>query len=171
MTTLISLFTFGVLKAPVGDAAVQGFVDRIGDVYAAADGSAGFFDRSVRNVETWEHSWGPMTAPKCTPAGVALTQLAMTLSLWRDLEAVAAFAYRGLHGEAFSKRTDWFISGPWPSYVAWWVEQGHQPSWREAAERIDLLHTQGPTPAAFSFRQPFDSTGARTRMKRWDSAP
>ncbi len=81
----IAFFTLGVLKEPVGDPVVQGFVDRIGDVYAAADGSTGFFERSVRDLQTWEHSWGPAIAPTCIPNRLALTQLAMTLSLWRDL--------------------------------------------------------------------------------------
>jgi hypothetical protein len=162
----ISFFTLGVLKAPVGDSAVQGFVDRIDNVYAAAEGSAGFVARSFRNLQTWEHSWGPVMAPKCIPDGLVLNQLAMTVSLWRDLESVAAFAYRGAHGEALSKRGDWFESGPWPSYVAWWVDEGHQPNWSEAVDHIDLLHAQGSTPAAFSFRQPFDSTGTPVIIKR-----
>ena len=58
MAKQIAFCTFGVLKAPVGDSAVQGFVDRVGDVYAAAEGSAGFFARSIRDVETWTQSWG-----------------------------------------------------------------------------------------------------------------
>jgi hypothetical protein len=60
MADRIAFFALGVLKAPVGDPQVQGFIDRLGDVYAAAEGSAGFFERSVRDVETWAHSWGPV---------------------------------------------------------------------------------------------------------------
>ncbi|GAB3788245.1 DUF3291 domain-containing protein [Dyella agri] len=161
----IAFFTFGVLKAPVGDPVVQGFVDRIGDVYAAAEGSEGFFDRSIRDVETWEHSWGPIIAPACAPAGLAMTRFAMTLSLWRDLESVAAFAYHGAHREALSKREDWAEKGPWPTYAAWWVDGQHKPNWSEAVERIDHLHVHGPTPHAFSFRKPFDAMGLPVRMK------
>lgn len=161
----IAFFTLGVLKAPVGDHVVQGFVDRIAGVYAAADGSEGFFDRSIRDVQTWEHSWGPVIVPACIPGGLALTQLAMTLSLWRDLESVAAFAYHGLHREALSQREAWFDSGSWPSYAAWWVDEQHRPNWSEAVERIDHLHLHGPTPTAFSFRKPFDPTGEPLRLK------
>lgn len=160
----IAFFTLGVLKAPVGDLVVQGFVDRIADVYAAADGSEGFFDRSVRDVQTWEHSWGPVIVPTCLPSGLPLNQLAMTLSLWRDLESVAAFAYHGVHREALSHRGDWFESGSWPSYVAWWVDGQHRPAWSEAVERADHLHVHGPTPTAFSFRKPFDPWGEPMRM-------
>ncbi len=171
MPARIAFFTLGVLKAPVGDSAVQGFVDRLGEVYRAAEGSAGFFARSVRNLQTWEHSWGPVIAPQCVPAGLRLTRLAMTLSVWRDLESVAAFTYRGPHAEALSKRGTWFLSGPWPSYVAWWVDEQHQPSWSEAVGRIDRLHTRGATPQAFSFRQSFDSTGAPFQMQRARPGP
>src|SRR5262249_7755666 len=102
--------------------------------------------------------------PQCTPDGIGADQLAMTLSLWRDLDSVAAFAYNGAHAEALSKRADWFTKGAWPGYVAWWVEESHRPSWKEAADRIDRLHEQGSTPEAFSFRKAFDSTGAPVRM-------
>jgi hypothetical protein len=159
MSERIAFFTFAVLKEPVGHAAVQGFIDRIAGVYEAMDGSAGFFARSQRDVETWEHSWGPMLLPQCGPEGMSLDRVAMTLSLWRDLKSVAAFAYRGAHGEALSRRTDWFMSGPWPTYAAWWIEADRQPNWAEAVERIDRLHEQGPTPAAFTFRQAFDADG------------
>lgn len=165
MTNKIAFYTFGVMKSPIGDPEVQGFLDRAGAVYAAADGSAGFFERSIRDLNTWEHSWGAVVAPQCAPEGVGIDQLAMTLSLWRDLESVAAFAYRGLHAEALSKRTDWFKKGAWPGYVAWWVHEEHRPDWREAALRIDRLHSQGSTPEAFNFRKPFDASGAAVRMK------
>lgn len=156
--------TLGVLKKPVGDAVVQGFVDRIASVYAAADGSAGFFARSVRNVQTWEHSWGPVVAPACVPQGLTLDQLAMTLSLWRDLESVAAYSYSGLHGDALAKRSEWFERGAWPTHVAWWVPEGHQPNWAEGVERLDHLHANGPQPRAFSFKKPFDAAGNPTRL-------
>ncbi|MBS0193688.1 MAG: DUF3291 domain-containing protein [Proteobacteria bacterium] len=166
MTHRIAFMTFAVLKRPVGDALVQGFVDRIAGVYAAAEGSAGFFARSVRDMQTWEHSWGALVVPACCPPGLTLKQLAMTLSVWRDLESVAAFAYHGVHKEALSKRGDWFAQGSWPTYVAWWVADGHQPDWIDAASRLDHLHAHGPQPRAFTFRQPFDASGQPTRMQQ-----
>jgi len=166
MTDRIAFFTYGVLNGPVGHPVVQGFVDRIASVYAAAEGSLGFFARSERNVQTWEHSWGPVIAPKCTPEGVSLNELAMALSLWRDMESVAAFAYRSAHGEALSHRTDWFRKGSWPVYVAWWVDENHTPNWTEAADRLDDLHVNGSTPGAFTLKQPFDANGAPARLKR-----
>jgi uncharacterized protein DUF3291 len=171
VTARIAFFTLGVLKKPVGDAEVQGFIDRLASVYTAAEGSAGFFARSIRNVQTWEHSWGPVIAPACVPPGVGLEQVAMTLSVWRNLESVAAFAYRGVHAEALSKRAEWFQRGEWPAFVAWWIDEQHQPNWREAVERIDRLHGNGSTPAAFNFRQPFDSAGNPAKLNRDRALP
>lgn len=171
MESRLAFFTFGVMHAPVGTDVVQGFVDRIADVYAAADGSAGFFARSIRDVHTWEHSWGPMRLPQCAPPDLPMTQFAMTLSLWRDLESVAAFAYHGVHREALSHRAEWFRTGAWPAYAAWWVDGAHRPDWQEAIERIDRLHTQGASAHAFTFRQPFDPAGAPTRMRARSADP
>ena len=89
MAARIAFFTFGVLKEPAGHEAVQGFIDRIAGVYDHMDGSEGFFARSQRNVETWEHSWGPMVIPGCAPEGMGLDRIAMTLSTWRDVKSVA----------------------------------------------------------------------------------
>lgn len=91
MSPRVAFMTLGVLKKPVGHSEVQGFVDRLASVYAAADGSVGFFARSVRDIKTWEHSWGPVVRPRCAPPDLALDQLAMTLSLWNSLETVAAY--------------------------------------------------------------------------------
>ena len=48
---------------------------------------------------------------------------------------------------------------PWPSYVAWWVEDGQKPAGEDAAKRLELLHDEGSTPHAFDFKTPFDADG------------
>lgn len=154
----LAFLTVGVLHEVVGNPRVQGFVDRLGDVYQAADTSAGFQARSIRDVNTWAHSWGEMVLPKCYPK-VEADQVAMTLSLWDDLESVTAFAHHGAHGEALANRKDWFQSLGLPTYVAWWVSADHQINWAEGAERLDHLHAHGPTAFAFNFVKPFDTAG------------
>ncbi len=90
----------------------------------------------------------------------------MTLSLWRDLESVFAFAYFGVHAEALSHGRDWFVKPEWPSYVAWWVADDHRPDWSEAKTRLEQLHDNGPSPQAFSFKSPFGPDGARIVIDR-----
>lgn len=154
----LAFLTFGVLHEPVGHARVQGFVDRAPGVYAVADASAGFQARSVRDYATWKHSWGDIVLPNCYPK-VENDRIAATLTLWDDLESVAAFAYKGAHGEALANRKDWFQSLGLPTYVAWWVPADHQVDWKEGAERMDHLHSHGSTAFAFDFRNPFDADG------------
>lgn len=162
MAKKLAFLTFGVFHEPVGHARVQGFLDRAPGVYAAADASTGFRGRSIRDYETWQHSWGDIVVPRCYPQ-LEHTNYAMTLSLWDDLESVAAFAYKGAHAEALAHRTDWFRSLGLPSYVAWWVD-ADQVGWQDAADRMDHLHEHGPTAWAFNFRNAFDAQGNECRM-------
>lgn len=154
----LSFLTVGILHEGVGKPRVQGFVDRVATVYAAADASVGFQARSIRDVGTWKHSWGEVVLPKCYPKCDS-DQLAITLSLWDDLESVAAFAHHGAHGEALTNRKDWFQSLGLPTYVAWWVPADHEVDWEEGAARLDHLHEHGSTAFAFNFAKPFDRQG------------
>jgi hypothetical protein len=162
----LAFLTVGVLHEPVGNPRVQGFVDRIPSVYAAADASAGFQARSIRDVPTWKHSWGEVVPPACYPKLDNTEQYAMTLSLWNDLESVVAFAYNGPHAEALTRRKDWFPSLGLPNYVAWWMAEDHNVDWKEGSERLDHLHAHGSSAFAFSFAKPFDGDGNPCRLDR-----
>jgi len=89
-----------------------------------------------------------------------------TLSVWRDMESVYAFASRGRHLEAFRLRREWMVESDWPTYVAWWIEDGHFPTWPEANEHLQHLHDHGPTPFAFNFNAVFDAGGSPTTLDR-----
>lgn len=154
----LAFLTVAVLHEAVGKPRVQGFVDRLAAVYAAADASVGFQARSIRDVGTWKHSWGEVVLPRCYPK-LETDQVAMTLSLWDDLESVAAFSHHGAHGEALANRKDWFQSLGLPTYVAWWVPADRRVDWNEGAERLDHLHAHGPTALAFNFVKSFDAGG------------
>jgi hypothetical protein len=160
----LAFLTVGVLHDQVGTPRVQGFVDRIPSVYNAVDNSDGFDARSIRDVNTWKHSWGEVVPPNCYRQCHDELRFAMTLSLWTDLESVAAFAYHGPHGEALTKRREWFSDNDLPVYVAWWVPADHAVDWQEAAERLDHLHTNGSTAFAFNFSQPYDPEGNSVRL-------
>jgi hypothetical protein len=56
-------------------------------------------------------------------------------------------------------RHDWFEKVEAPSHVAWWIDEGHAPTWAEAAARHDALVASGPTARAFEFRAPFGADG------------
>lgn len=160
----LAFLTVGVLHEPVGSARVQGFVDRIPSVYTAADTSDGFHARSIRDIDTWKHSWGEVVPPSCYQKSHDELRFAMTLSLWKDLESVAAFAYHGPHAEALTKRREWFATSNLPAYVAWWISADQAVGWDQAAERLDHLHDNGSTAFAFNFSHPFDPAGNPRRL-------
>lgn len=162
----LAFMTVGVMREAVGHAQVQGFVDRVPGVYQAADTSDGFHARSIRDVGTWLHSWGEIELPACFPAPPSDKHIAMTLSLWRDLESVAAFSYHGPHGEALTKRREWFEKSKFPEYAAWWVPADHAINWKEGNARLEHLHFNGPSAFSFNFAHPFDSGGNATRLDR-----
>ena len=46
--------------------------------------------------------------------------------------------------------------------MCWWVPAGAMPSVDDAVERLDRLHRDGPTPDAFTLRDPFPSPTTAT---------
>ena len=161
----VAFTTFAILRAPPGDAQVQGFFDRLPDNFGAADRFEGFVARSIRDPVTLEHSWGKMVRPRFfDPASHDGT--VATLSLWRSIESVYAFAYSGVHGEALRHRLEWFVRPEWPSYAAWWVADDHVPDWHEASERLEHLHDHGPSPQAFDFRHAFGPDAGSIEVRR-----
>ncbi len=174
----IAFMTFGVLVAPWGDASVSGFEARLERTFAAAEGSQGFVARSIGGEPTSGDpsglgEWGPSRRSSLYPGSHDPDREleASTLSLWRDLESVHAFAYSGAHLDALRHRAEWFEPRRWPAYVAWWVPDDAIPSWDEAYTRLERLHADGPTPVAFDFHHPFDPEGQPTRVERAARTP
>ena len=63
------------------------------------------------------------------------------------------------HGEALTKRREWFEKYNLPVYVAWWVQDDHLIEWKEGNAKPEHLHRHGPTAVAFNFARSFDSDG------------
>jgi len=152
----LAFVNIGILHKPYGDPQVRGFEERIDSVFEVAEGSHGFVALlgSAPNVP----------AVFRTPEFAG--RVAHALSVWQDLESVMAYSYGGLHAEALAKRKDWFLHGPWPGYVAWWVIDDQPVTWEEAHLRYELLHHRGSTPEAFNFKQAFAPDGAPYTIDR-----
>ena len=162
----LAFFTIGVLKAPWGSAKVEAFVDRVEMVFASAEATPGFIARWDREDPLDEREkWGSYTAPslysETDPECVF-----STLSLWEDMESVMAYSYRGTHGQLLDYRESWFVQNDLPGFVAWWVEDGHCPTFEEACAAWVSLRDNGPSPQGFDFRRSFDPQGEPTRFDR-----
>lgn len=161
----LAFMTFGVLYEPRTHERSSGFIDRIPATFAKAEHSDGFIDRSYLDPRTNQHSWGDSICPTFVSQDLH-SHLARTFSLWRDLESVYAFAYSDLHAEALRLRREWFNDPQYPGYVAWWVADEYRPSVREATDRLEQLHAEGPTQTAFNFRRPFGPDGQPVNLDR-----
>ena len=145
----LAQINIGRLVAPYGSPPVAEFVAALPKINALADGQPGFVWRltgegdDATDIQAFDD---PMVA--------------MNMSVWESLEALAAFVYRSEHRDFMRRRREWF-EAPEAAYMAlWWVPAGHRPTPAEGRARLEALRRDGPTPFAFSFREPFAAPGA-----------
>jgi hypothetical protein len=82
--------------------------------------------------------------------------LMVNMSVWETLEALRDFVYRnGPHLDFMRRRREWFHRMAEEHLVLWWVPAGHIPDLDEGMSRLDLLRANGPSPLAFTFRDPY----------------
>src|SRR5256885_10836892 len=140
-------------KGSMDDAVMAGFVARLDDINALADGSPGF---------VWRLQ---------TPDGNATAlhpydddRILFNLSVWQTPEHLRAFVYRSMHVEVMRQRKAWFERFDGMYYALWWVPAGHVPSIDEAKARLEHLGTRGESAHAFTFAELYpapDATSAK----------
>ncbi len=139
----------GRLVAPYGSPPVAEFVAALPKINALADSMPGF---------VWRLTGETDDATSIQAFDDPL--VAMNMSVWESLEALAAFAYRTEHRDFMRRRREWF-EPPTEAYMTlWWVPAGHRPTPAEGRERLEALRRDGPSRYAFTFRAPFAPPGA-----------
>jgi hypothetical protein len=83
------------------------------------------------------------------------------MSVWESLEFLHHYVYRSDHVSSLRSRREWFELMARPMLVLWWIPAGHIPTVEEAKTRLQMLEERGPSPNAFTFREPFPSPGTR----------
>ena len=103
--------------------------------------------------------WGSFTVPHYYEGGVDAGEVveASALSVWQDIASLRAFVYEGLHARAMSKKVRWFAPMEFPGYALWWSPRF--PTWKEGAEKLELIHRIGTSPEAFTFASLHDEHG------------
>lgn len=135
----------GRLLAPVDAPEIAGFVAQLDAINQLADGSPGFVWRLATEA-------GNATSIRPTEDDLFL----INMSVWSSIETLRAFTYATAHVEVLRQRREWFERLATAHLVLWWVPAGHRPTIDEALDRLDRLRRDGPTPAAFTFRTPFE---------------
>ena len=140
----------GRLLAPTDDPRIADFMANLDRINALAEAQPGF---------VWRLTGEGDNATDIRPTPDPL--LAINLSTWASLDALAAFVYRSDHRDIMRRRREWFE--PMEIFqTLWWVPASHRPTPAEALQRLELFRRLGSTPEAFSFRHPFPAPGAVT---------
>jgi len=129
-------------RLPRDHPANQGFMDALDHVNAMADASDGFIWRLVGDGSD-------ATDIEAVPGD---PNVLINMSVWRDVAALEAFAYRQTdHRKVLARRPDWFDAMEL-FFALWWVPAGHIPSVGEGLAMLDRLKSQGPGSDVFTFR-------------------
>jgi Domain of unknown function (DUF3291) len=145
------------LLAPITSPQLSGFVARLEEINALADGAPGF----VWRLQTED---GDATAIRAFDDD----RIIVNMSVWESIEALGAFVYRSRHIEVLRRRREWFARMTTPILALWWVPAGSTPTVADAKQRLDLLERLGPTRSAFTFKEPFPPPGSDVPVERDD---
>lgn len=145
----LAQFNIGRLRAPTDDPLLADFMANLDRINALAEATPGF----VWRLQTED---GNATAVRPF-AGDEL--MAVNLSVWESLGALADYVYRSAHTGFLRRRGEWFERLDDVHLVLWWIPAGALPSVEDAIARLALLRSNGPTPEAFTFRRPFPAPG------------
>ena len=150
MTTDFHLAQVNIARArgPIDGPVMAGFVALLEEINALAERSPGF---------VWRLQTDAGNATAVQPYDDA--RVLVNLSVWRGLDELKSYVYRGAHAAVMRRRREWFERFDGFYLALWWVPAGHLPSVEEAKERLHRLGTEGPGPTAFTFTQPFPPPG------------
>lgn len=130
--------------APMDSETMSGFVARLDEINALADGSPGF---------VWRLQSEAGNATDYRPYDD--DRILLNMSVWESLAHLKGYVYRTAHAEVLRQRRQWFAQFEKPFAALWWVPAGHVPTIDEAKERLAALQERGPTAYAFDFRTTF----------------
>ncbi len=148
MTTThhLAVFNIGRITAPLDSAQLKDFMDGLDPINALGEQAPGFVWRYTAEGTNNATAARPYDDP----------EIIINFGVWESREQLWDFVYRSRHLEFLTRRREWFQHMLEPYLVLWWVPAGHIPSVAEAKQRLQLLRAHGPTPRAFTFRQPFE---------------
>lgn len=140
-THQLAQLNIAAMKAPLDDPLMAEFVANLDRINTLAEAAPGF---------VWRLQDEGGDATQVRPFG---DNILVNMSVWADVASLRDFAFRSAHVEVMRKRRDWFERMAEAYAVLWWVPAGHIPTLEEAAQRLHLLRTQGPSPRAFTFKE------------------
>ena len=136
------------LRAPIDSPELADFVARLPEIHRLAEHSPGYVWRLM------DHS-GDATALRPFEPDVIVN-----LTVWESVGSLRDFVYRSAHLEPMRRRREWFLPFDGPHLVMWWLPAGTLPTLAEAARRLETIRQHGPSPRAFTLREPYPAPDA-----------
>jgi hypothetical protein len=154
----IAQVNIGRIRADLDDPIMAGFVNRLDEINALADGSPGF---------VWRLQTDAGNATYFRPFNDQ--RMLLNMSVWENVESVRHYVYQTAHRELLRERHAWFERLEQVYMALWWVPMGHIPGIDEARRRIAHIEAHGPTQFAFTFRSIFEPDEEFQRAIDWSS--
>lgn len=140
----VAQVNIGIVRFPLDSREMADFMALLDPINALADRSEGF----VWRLQTED---GDATAFRPFHDD----RILINMSVWESFEALRSFVYLSRHLDVMRRRREWFARMD-EAYVAlWWIPAGQLPTIDDAKARLDTLRDQGPSAAAFTFRDPY----------------
>ena len=148
-----------VLRQPLDAPETADFVAALEPINRLADSSPGF----VWRLQTAE---GDSTSIRVFDDD----RIIVNLTVWESLETLWAFTYASRHLDVLRRRREWFRRIAEAHLALWWVPAGQVPTVDQAVERLEALRRNGPSPEAFTLREPFPAPERSPRRRVGPSA-
>jgi N-acetylglutamate synthase-like GNAT family acetyltransferase len=141
MSRHLAQLNIATLRHPIDDPRIGDFVDALPAVNGAGEQSPGY-------VWRLQSDGGNATDIHVFDDPLVI----VNLTVWESLEALKAFAYRGIHRDFFRRRAEWFVEGSTRTAL-WWLPAGLLPTADAAKRRLDFIEVFGNSPYAFGMGQ------------------
>ena len=154
----LAQINIGRMKSALEDPAMAGFVARLEELNALADGSDGF---------VWRLQGGDGNATYLRPFDD--DRIIVNMSVWESIEHLRAYVYSSAHADVLRQRREWFEKFDRVMIAMWWIPVGRIPSVDEGKKRLASIEQHGPTPFAFTFKTMFPPDDGLIAATDWSS--
>jgi GNAT superfamily N-acetyltransferase len=137
----LAQLNIATLRYPIDDPRITDFVDALPMVNGTGEQSPGY-------VWRLQSEGGDATDIQVFDDPLAI----VNLTVWESMEALKAFAYRGVHRDFFRRRAEWFVEGA-SRTALWWIPAGSLPTTDHAKQRLQFMEMFGSSPYAFAMGQ------------------
>jgi hypothetical protein len=136
----LAQLNIGKFRGPREDPRMADFYDNLDRVNAVAERMPGF---------VWRLKDDSGNATDIPWAGDPA--FAVNMSVWASVEALERFVFMTVHRGIYARKHEFFDVPAEPTFVMWFVPDGHIPTLQEAQARLEHYRAQGGDEFAFGW--------------------